>query len=311
MHQFLPVDSLSPLPILEVRLLADPEDLSSWSKHRGEVGPRKPRLILGKPWFPMSWPKPIFRNSTHRGLGLLEETHWLNCAYPTLCWFVSWDSFPNLGESVLGWSREMASQRERRDTQPKEASAISTEFTSGQRLDQGKRANIEAKGGSVFCSKHNPGVGQGHLRLCLAAFCPHPPPPPLLSWGRALPRVQLPTANSIIYNAWFSRQNRQDTNCSLLIEDDSGISNLSPRPDCPTERGEEERGGEGWWPGMGRGGRDTGFYTTSGRENDAGTPWNPEGWGFLVKLGASSALGSWLALVNLISWIWFCLGSLC
>lgn len=35
----------------------------------------------------------------------------------------------------------------------------------------------------------------------------------------------------------------------MLIEDDSGISNLSPRPDCPTERGEEGKGGGLEWEG--------------------------------------------------------------
>lgn len=153
------------------------------------------------------------------------------------------DSFPHLEESVLVTKRWRL--REKRDTQHKEATSVFTEFTSGQRLDQGKRANTEAKGGSVSGRQVEPSGWPRALAALPGCTLPGGGGGGgLLSWDRALPRVQLPSAHSIFFDAWSSRQDRQNTNCSLLIEDDIGISSHSPRPDCPTERGEKERGGE-------------------------------------------------------------------
>lgn len=76
--RLLIVDSLSPPQVFEVRMLADPEDLSFLFRVSAEG--KKTQVGLGKPKeldcsdFPHPGPN-LFGNSAHRGLGLLKVTY--------------------------------------------------------------------------------------------------------------------------------------------------------------------------------------------------------------------------------------------
>lgn len=116
---------------------------------------------------------------------------------------------------------------------------------------------------------------------------------PLLSWGRALPRVPLPSAHSIFFDAWHSRQ---DINCSLLIEDDIEIPSHLLRPNHATEKGEKQRG---MGRGAGKEGRQASKQTASGERGQCLHPMKSRGVGISCQSGREP--GCLLVSLNLMS----------